>query len=187
MTPIRVDTRHGIAPLTGYFPGNPQNNQFTPHITGGSTCDGAGSYSSSPQWGYPLDPGAVSTPHPGRVRLCGSHAPRQGASRVVNPRQPPGKQVASDKAWHLQGTPLVAVPGVGASLRGLRAGRVMRLAAGVRHGFSAPQCLGASAIAFVDIEMLQKGRIYIKKAISVWIKYTGGLDFKKQKRVFTSW
>ena len=138
---VRYSSQHR-PPFTGYFPAPLQNNQFTPHVTGGYACNGAGSYSSSNTQELPPDPGVVSMPHPGQVRLCGGHAPRQGASRVVTPRQSPGKQVASDKAWHLQGTPLVAVPGVGASLRGLRAGRVMRLVAGVRCGFVALRAMG---------------------------------------------
>ena len=110
-----------------------QNNQFTPRVTGEFACNRAGHTAAHHAGDVPRSRGGLHTPHPGRVRPCGGHAPRQGASRVVTPRQSPGKQVASDKAWHLQETPLVAVPGVGASLRGLRAGRVKRLVAGIRH------------------------------------------------------
>ena len=37
---------------------------------------------------------------------------------------------------------MVAIPGMGASLRGLQAGRVKRLVAGVRYGFVALRAVG---------------------------------------------
>ena len=117
----------------------------------------------------------------GRVRLCGSHAPRQGASRVVTPRQSPGKQVASDKAWHLRGTFLVAVQGWEPVSGGLQAGRVMRLVAGVRHGFLPPVSWGLGNCFQMLTKYCGKKNIYVKKDTSVWIKYTGVLDFCNKK------
>lgn len=62
---------------------------------------------------------------------------------------------------HLQGTPLVAVLGVRAILRGLQAGRVMRLLLGCGTDFLPLSAIGASAIAFVDIDKVDQKEGYI--------------------------
>ena len=92
-------------------------------------------------------------------RVTGGFACAKAGSQSSSPRRRcPQSQ---GRVRHLQWTSLVAVPGMGASLRGLQAGRVKRLVAGVRHGFVALSAMGPWQLLLLTSTCWDKKDTYI--------------------------